>query len=52
MIQAMLQAAAAGIAATDEGDPARQRLARMHAFYEFLLGELPALLRRWHEQTG
>ncbi|MEV4249125.1 helix-turn-helix domain-containing protein [Streptosporangium canum] len=52
VIQAMIQAAAAGIAATDEGDPARQRLTQMHAFYEFLLGELPALLRRWHEQTG
>ncbi|MEV0421968.1 GbsR/MarR family transcriptional regulator [Streptosporangium canum] len=51
VIQAMLQAAAAGIAATDEGDPARQRLARMHAFYEFLLGELPALLHRWHQRT-
>ncbi|MGV9773134.1 GbsR/MarR family transcriptional regulator [Streptosporangium sp. NPDC003464] len=52
VIQAMLQAAAAGIAATDEGDPARRRLAQMHAFYEFLLGELPALLHRWHQRTG
>ncbi|MEU8252164.1 MarR family transcriptional regulator [Nonomuraea sp. NPDC048916] len=52
VIQAMLQAAAAGIAATDEGDPARQRLAQMHAFYDFLLGELPALLDRWHQQSG
>ncbi|WP_221761973.1 GbsR/MarR family transcriptional regulator [Nonomuraea sp. WAC 01424] len=52
VIQAMLQAAAAGIAATDEGDPARRRLAQMHSFYEFLLGELPALLHRWHHQSG
>ncbi len=52
VIQAMLQAAAAAIATTDEGDPAHQRLARMHAFYDFLLGELPALLDRWHQQGG
>ncbi|WP_031172714.1 GbsR/MarR family transcriptional regulator [Streptosporangium roseum] len=51
VIQAMLQAAAAGIAATDEGDPAHRRLARMHAFYEFLLGEIPSLLDRWHQQS-
>ncbi|MGW2162029.1 GbsR/MarR family transcriptional regulator [Nonomuraea sp. NPDC001699] len=52
VIQAMLQAAIAGIAATEEGDPARRRLTQMHAFYEFLLGELPALLHRWHHQSG
>ncbi|WP_326642125.1 MarR family transcriptional regulator [Streptosporangium sp. NBC_01755] len=52
VIQAMLQAAAAGIAATGSGDPAHQRLAQMHAFYEFLLGEIPALLDRWHQQSG
>ncbi|MDF5755173.1 helix-turn-helix domain-containing protein [Spongiactinospora sp. TRM90649] len=52
VIQAMLQAAAVGIAVTAEDDPAHQRLARMYAFYEFLLGELPALLHRWHQRTG
>ncbi|MFF3445389.1 GbsR/MarR family transcriptional regulator [Streptosporangium sp. NPDC002721] len=52
VIQAMLQAAAAAIATTDEGDLAHQRLAQMHAFYDFLLGELPALLDRWHQQSG
>ncbi|MEV4896553.1 helix-turn-helix domain-containing protein [Nonomuraea sp. NPDC055795] len=52
VIQAMLQAAATGIAATDEGDPAHRRLAQMHAFYSFLLGELPALLHRWDQQRG
>ncbi|MEV4250042.1 hypothetical protein AB0J63_42375 [Streptosporangium canum] len=46
------QAAAAGIAATDEGDLAHRRLAQMHAFYDFVLGELPALLHRWHQQRG
>jgi DNA-binding MarR family transcriptional regulator len=51
VIQAMLQAAAAGIAATESGDPAHHRLAQMHAFYEFLLGEIPSLLDRWHQQS-
>ncbi|MFI9561581.1 hypothetical protein [Nonomuraea endophytica] len=41
-----------GIAATENGDPAHRRLVQMHAFYEFLLGELPALLHRWHQQGG
>lgn len=52
VIQAMLQAAENGIAATETGDPAHRRLSQMHAFYEFLLGELPALLHRWHQQRG
>ncbi|MEU7004365.1 helix-turn-helix domain-containing protein [Nonomuraea sp. NPDC046570] len=52
VIQAMLQAAVAGIAATESSDPAHQRLAQMHAFYEFLLGEIPSLLERWHQQSS
>jgi DNA-binding transcriptional regulator GbsR (MarR family) len=52
VIQAMLQAAAAGIATTASGDPAHQRLTEMHDFYEFLLGEIPALLDRWHQQSS
>ncbi|MGC5010894.1 GbsR/MarR family transcriptional regulator [Streptosporangium sp. DT93] len=52
VIQTMLQATAAGITATKEGDPAHQRLTQMRAFHEFLLGELPALLDRWHRQSG
>lgn len=48
----MLQAAAVGIAATDNGDPAHRRLSQMHAFHEFLLGEIPTLLDRWHQQSG
>jgi hypothetical protein len=47
----MLQAAAAGIATTASGEPARQRLTEMHDFYEFLLGEIPTLLDRWHQQS-
>ncbi|MFI6706881.1 GbsR/MarR family transcriptional regulator [Nonomuraea sp. NPDC050478] len=50
VIQAMMQAAAAGIAATEGGNPAHQRLTQMRDFYAFLLGELPALLHRWHQQ--
>ncbi|WP_433425587.1 GbsR/MarR family transcriptional regulator [Microtetraspora malaysiensis] len=52
VIEAMLQAAAAGIAATESGAPAHRRLTQMHAFYEFLLGEIPGLLHRWHQQAG
>jgi DNA-binding transcriptional regulator GbsR (MarR family) len=51
VIEAMLQAAAAGIATTASGDPARQRLTEMHAFYEFLLGEIPTLLDRWRQRS-
>ncbi|MFI6744126.1 GbsR/MarR family transcriptional regulator [Nonomuraea sp. NPDC050451] len=50
VVQVMLQAAEAGIAATAAGDPAHERLRRMHDFYEFLLGEPPGLLRRWQER--
>ncbi|GAA1761575.1 helix-turn-helix domain-containing protein [Nonomuraea bangladeshensis] len=50
VVQVMLQAAEAGIAATAPGDPAHERLRQMHDFYEFLLGELPGLLRRWQER--
>lgn len=52
VIQAMMQAAAAGIAATESGDPAHQRLTQMRNFYAFLLGELPALLHRWHQRSA
>ena len=52
LIQAMLQVAAAGVAVTASDDPAHRRLAQMHAFYEFLLGEIPTLLDRWHQQLN
>jgi DNA-binding transcriptional regulator GbsR (MarR family) len=51
VIRSMLHVAAAGIAATPSDDPAHQRLAQMHGFYEFLLGEIPTLLERWHKQS-
>lgn len=51
-LQVMLDAANAGIVATDERGPARQRLAQMRDFYGFLMAEIPALLDRWHEQRG
>ncbi|MEO3811536.1 helix-turn-helix domain-containing protein [Sphaerisporangium sp. B11E5] len=52
VVHVMLQAAKTGIATTTSGDPAHARLTRMHDFYEFLLGELPGLLRRWEEQRS
>ncbi|WP_327588306.1 MarR family transcriptional regulator [Nonomuraea sp. NBC_00507] len=50
VVQVMLQAADTGIATTEPGDPAHQRLARMRDFYQFLLGELPSLLQRWQQR--
>ncbi|MEV6981559.1 MarR family transcriptional regulator [Sphaerisporangium sp. NPDC051017] len=52
VVQAMLQAAETGIAATTPGGPAHRRLGDMRDFYTFLLGELPALLQRWHQQRA
>jgi DNA-binding transcriptional regulator GbsR (MarR family) len=50
VISAMQAAAEAGIAATEPDSIARHRLTRMHDFYDFLLGEIPALLNRWEQQ--
>ena len=49
---AVLKAAEAGIAATDDGGLARQRLTQMRDFYNFLLEEIPAVLDRWHQQSA
>jgi DNA-binding transcriptional regulator GbsR (MarR family) len=49
---AVLQAAEAGIAATEAGSLARQRLTQMRDFYTFLFEEIPALLDRWHKRSG
>ena len=51
-ISAMQGAAEAGIAATGDGSLARHRLTQMRDFYAFLLGEIPALLDRWHQQSA
>jgi DNA-binding transcriptional regulator GbsR (MarR family) len=48
---AVLKAAEAGIAATDDGSLARQRLTQMRDFYNFLLEEIPAVLDRWYQQS-
>lgn len=48
--QAMLQAARAGIDTIPADGPAHRRLVQMRDFYEFLLGELPALLERWQRR--
>jgi len=52
VISAMQAAAEAGIAATGPDSIAGQRLTRMHDFYAFLLGEIPALLERWRDQSS
>ncbi|NUW44532.1 GbsR/MarR family transcriptional regulator [Nonomuraea rhodomycinica] len=52
VVHIMLQAADAGIATTAADDPARERLARMRDFYDFLLRELPGLLRRWEQEQA
>jgi DNA-binding transcriptional regulator GbsR (MarR family) len=49
---AVLKAAEAGIAATEDGSLARQRLTQMRDFYNFLMEEIPALLDRWYQQSG
>lgn len=46
-LAAMRHAAAAGLAVAERGSPARQRLADMRDFYEFLIAEIPDLLARW-----
>lgn len=48
VLEAMLKAAEAGIAQTGHTSVAGRRLAAMRDFYDFLLGEIPALLDRWH----
>ena len=48
---AVLRAAEAGIAATDDGSLARQRLTQMRDFYEFLFEEIPSLLDRWYQRS-
>ncbi|GAB7142275.1 MarR family transcriptional regulator [Mycobacterium riyadhense] len=47
---AVLAAANAGIAATDDDSLARHRLTQMRDFYTFLLDEIPAVLQRWQQQ--
>jgi DNA-binding transcriptional regulator GbsR (MarR family) len=49
---AVLKAAEAGIAATEDGSLARQRLTQMRDFYTFLFEEIPALLDRWYQRSG
>ncbi|RFU41675.1 MarR family transcriptional regulator [Actinomadura logoneensis] len=51
-LQAMLQAAEEGIAATGPDTPAAVRLEEMRDFYGFMLQELPALVERWQSRRG
>ncbi len=52
VLATMQSAAEAGIAAAGNDSLAGQRLTQMRDFYDFLLGEIPALLDRWHRQSG
>ena len=52
VLAAMLKSAEAGIATTGSKTLAGQRLIQMRDFYNFLLAEIPALLDRWHRQSG
>lgn len=49
---AVLEAAEAGIAATEADGLPRQRLTQMRDFYTFLMKEIPELLDRWYRQSG
>jgi DNA-binding transcriptional regulator GbsR (MarR family) len=49
---AVIKAAEAGIATTEPGSLAHQRLIQMRDFYNFLMEEIPALLDRWYQQSG
>lgn len=46
-LAAMRHAADAGLAVAGRRSPAHQRLLDMRDFYDFLMAELPDLLRRW-----
>jgi DNA-binding transcriptional ArsR family regulator len=41
-----------GQAAAGDGSVAAERLGEMAAFFEFLRGEIPDLMRRWHDRRG
>ena len=50
-IDDILAAVARGVETVEPG-PARERLAYMRDFYEFLLGEVPALIERFERRRG
>jgi DNA-binding transcriptional regulator GbsR (MarR family) len=49
---AVLKATEAGIAATEDGGLARQRLTQMRDFHNFLMDEIPAVLDRWYQRSA
>jgi DNA-binding transcriptional regulator GbsR (MarR family) len=49
---AVIKVAEAGIAATEDGGLARQRLTQMRDFHNFLMDEIPAVLDRWYQRSG
>lgn len=50
-IDDILSAVAKGVDAVESG-PARERLAYMRDFYEFLLGEVPSLIERFEQRRN
>jgi DNA-binding transcriptional regulator GbsR (MarR family) len=50
VLAALQKSAEAGIAVTGTDSLAGRRLTQMRDFYDFLLGEIPALLERWHQK--
>lgn len=51
-VRVMCEAADAGIAASPRNSLARKRLAEMRGFYDFVLAEIPTLVRRWKRRTA
>ncbi|GAB3447673.1 MarR family transcriptional regulator [Streptomonospora sediminis] len=52
VVESMMQLARDGVELTAEGGYARSRLVDMRDFYEFMLGEFPALIERWRQQRA
>ncbi|MFD0775678.1 GbsR/MarR family transcriptional regulator [Streptomonospora algeriensis] len=48
VLEAMVRMGRRGVEVTAEDGCARSRLEEMRDFYEFMLGEFPALIERWH----
>ena len=52
MVEALVRTAQHGVDITPEDGHAQARLAEMRDFYEFMLGEFPALIERWQRQRA
>ncbi|GAA1748436.1 MULTISPECIES: GbsR/MarR family transcriptional regulator [Streptomonospora] len=52
VVEAMLRMARHGVEITSDEGHARPRLEEMRDFYEFMIGEFPALIERWQQQRA